>query len=613
MKQALRRVTSPSTLTSEWSSRLEISFYLPQKTLNYMITIYRGPIDYVFLDISYFNNLDLYEHLKNKNLGATFTEISKHAKGSQEQTFFDHSRNQGANNPECEVALIMYNASSYPGFDVQCIHWTREVNQVLAILSSLVFNGNNEKQYTMVQGLAEALAMFPRPSNIMTTEEYYNGTRHCILVAAREPTPRRMPVSVPEFQGRTIGARVVTLNADFFEVAEMFGPLATSLSIISPVQHPIFEVIYNMGDNGSPLETTPIPNIRIGQFHVLLARNFTEAHVALRGKGIMDPPTVDIRDFANDNQGSLPLSLSETVNPLSLVVPNVSTSAVGMSTPPVFFSNAPTSTAREGSSKGLVQEERGKGVLAGSSQTCSMTTTFGVGMADPRVSPPADYAIFLHSGGNSFNAQPYFSPPMLPSVTTSRSSSSSIRRLRLPYHAAGIDYYGRPMLQPTVVPPAPTIPQFNPTDFWPLQPSATNSQDLVLAWEGTLIGKTHRQRKNIQRGTLNVSPFSAIKQAHRRVTSPPTLVNEWSSRLEIDFYLPQKALNYTITISRGPVDYVFFHMLHFNNLDLVLHLFKWVKYANASESEEKIKLQFKGAGLEFKIALKGEIKLLLVA
>ncbi|XP_052723893.1 uncharacterized protein LOC128193809 [Vigna angularis] len=126
----------------------------------------------------------------------------------------------------------------------------------------------------------------------MTKEEYYNGSRHCILIASGDPVPRRMLVSVPQVdKGRIFGTQLHTLNVDFCEVAEMFGPLAVSLSIISAVQHPIFGVIFNMGNNGSPMVTTPNSNIRIGELNVLLARNFKEAHDALRGKRRVDPAT----------------------------------------------------------------------------------------------------------------------------------------------------------------------------------------------------------------------------------------------------------------------------------------------------------------------------------
>ncbi|CAJ1951853.1 unnamed protein product [Sphenostylis stenocarpa] len=425
------------------------------------------------------------------------------------RTFFNESREEfqscktnhlalpcileGANNVECEVALVMYNANSDFGLDLQCIHWTREVNYFLAMLSSLVFNGNDENQRTMVQGLAEALAMFPRPSNIMTTEEYYNGRRHCILVAARDPIPTRMPISVPQInQGRTIGTQLHTLNADFYEVAEMFCTLAASLSIISPVQHPIFEVIFNMGNNGSPLSNPPISNMRIGQLNVFLSRNFKEAHDALRGKRRMDADRKESQYVPGDlKHPSFHLGLIfsedlfsavnmvvtgepiieaakdfmlESLNPLSLAVPNASPSAV--------VSTTPTSTTGED------QEEIGKRVVEGSSETYLISTSFGEGMVVPRGASPTDNSMFLHSRGNIFNTQPYLATPILPYA-----SNSSIRP-RLPFLVAGFDLYGRPVFGPsTGVPLAPITPQFNPSDFWPPPPFSTYSQNFVQAWQ----------------------------------------------------------------------------------------------------------------------------------
>ncbi|KAL9324546.1 hypothetical protein ACSQ67_009403 [Phaseolus vulgaris] len=451
------------------------------------------------------------------------------------RTFFEESRNEGAN---AQVGLILYNANDNPGLGVQYIYWTKEVDDFLAVLPSLVFTGNNENQHTIVQGLSEALVMFPRPSNVMTAEEYYHGTRHCIVIAARDPVPLRMPVSVPEIsRGKIIGTQLYTANADFYDVAELFGPLAVSLSIISPVHHPCFEVIFNMGSIGTEQENSPISNIRIGHFNVLLSRNFREAHVALRGKRAMDPPTNDIRVPLHHNQGG--------INPGSLVAPNVSTRA-GFSTPPMAVSNAPTSTTREGFSQGFVEEGRGMAMVAGSS-------AMGVGMADPRGFPPAHNSTTpFPSSENSFNILPYLAS-MLP-------DGASICCPRLPFLAAGFDPYGRPIYEPNGVAIAPVTPQFNPFEFWPPKSSVLN---LVQVWQGSLVAETNRSRKSNHRG-----------KAHVRATSPSTLTMEWSSRLETAFYLPQKALEYTITIFHGPIEYVFFYMLNFNNLDFFEHLTK---------------------------------------
>jgi len=170
----------------------------------------------------------------------------------------------------------------------------------------------------------------------------------------------------------------------------------------------------------------------------------------------------------------------QTINPVSLVLPNVSTTAISIPNPPMVLPNAPTSTTREWSSQGLGQEERGIGMVAGSSETYPMGTTMGVGMADPRGFPPAHNSTPFPSNENSFNIEPYQSTLMLPHMTL-RSSSDSYPNL--PYLAAGFDPYGRPIYGPNGVPLPPIIPQFNPSDFWPPQPFPSSALDLVLAWQ----------------------------------------------------------------------------------------------------------------------------------
>jgi len=68
----------------------------------------------------------------------------------------------------------------------------------------------------------------------MTKEEYYNGSRHCIVIASGDPVPRRMLVSVPEIdKGRILGTHLNTLYVDFCEVAEMFGPVIFWNSVLT--------------------------------------------------------------------------------------------------------------------------------------------------------------------------------------------------------------------------------------------------------------------------------------------------------------------------------------------------------------------------------------------
>jgi len=96
----------------------------------------------------------------------------------------------------------------------------------------------------------------------------------------------------------------------------------------------------------------------MNEFTVLLSRKFKEAHNAFRGKRTMDPHTEEWVE-----------SMKRTNN------------------------TAPTLTAGEGSSKGMVMEERdNKGVLGGISENWSM---------------------FPHSTGNSFNVQPHSSSNLL--------------------------------------------------------------------------------------------------------------------------------------------------------------------------------------------------------
>ncbi|XP_027357393.1 mediator of RNA polymerase II transcription subunit 25-like [Abrus precatorius] len=141
----------------------------------------------------------------------------------------------------------------------------------------------------MVEGLAEALAMFPKPSNQMTPQEYYDGERHCVLVTASDPIPRKMLLPVPKIhEGNYVGTQLETSMVDFLDVAQMFGPLAVTLSIITPKQHPTFGMIFSLGNNDSSMVSMPISNYRIGKLTVLLSKNFKEARRAIRGKRTID-------------------------------------------------------------------------------------------------------------------------------------------------------------------------------------------------------------------------------------------------------------------------------------------------------------------------------------
>ncbi|KAJ1425130.1 Mediator complex, subunit Med25, von Willebrand factor type A [Sesbania bispinosa] len=193
---------------------------------------------------------------------------------------------------EAYLGLVLYNASSEVGFDIRILNWTRDVNRFLEILSCLTFNGNDVNQYVMAEGLADALMMFPRPSktNVMAKQEYFNGERHCILVATGDPVPRRMQVSVPIIQDAPVVSPIFqACNVDFLEVAQMFTQ-----------------------GNDTPLATTPTSHCKIGQFHVLLSRNFQGAHDALQENRIMDLPVKINVESINPTVNALPRVFSNS-------------------------------------------------------------------------------------------------------------------------------------------------------------------------------------------------------------------------------------------------------------------------------------------------------------
>ncbi|KAK7384899.1 hypothetical protein VNO78_30602 [Psophocarpus tetragonolobus] len=472
---------------------------------------------------------------------------------------------QGTNDAQEELGLVMYNANSDLGLDVQYIPWTKDVNYFLGILSSLAFNGDNVNQHTLVEGLAEALTMFPRPSNTMTPQEYYEGERHCIIVTARDPVPRKMLVTVPEIQGRFVGTQLHTLNADFYTLVEMFGPLAISLSLISPKQHSTFGVIFNLGNNDSPLANTSISTCRTDQFTILLSRNFKEARVALREKKIVDSSVKervesmrrlnDIRlpiGFDNDLQGNMVteeqiIEAAKDDRLKSANVPNFSTSEVGISIPPMIASTTTTCIVGERTSKGLVQEKQGnKGVIGNNSRS----TTIGVSIINLKDAPLYDKSMFPHSTRNTFTVQPYPSPLMLPSASSIIRHNNSIYP-QVPFQLNGFGPLGRPSLGTNMGSPlAPLAPQFNPSDFWPLPESCTIFQDCTQVWEGSLEGKIYKNRLSLH-----------LVKAYRKARYPSM-------------------------ICRGPIDYVFFHLNHFNNLDLFEHLEN--KNLNGLQSDTKL-------------------------
>ncbi|KEH27075.1 mediator complex subunit 25 von willebrand factor type A protein [Medicago truncatula] len=226
----------------------------------------------------------------NKALEKYWTDILSNYLEKIVRCFVGESQEQ-----ESYLGLVLYNANSElveAGYDMQFINWTKDVNKFMENLSHLSFNGNDANQSTMAEGLAEALVMYPKPCDTMTEREYYISERHCILVAPGDPAPKSMLVCLPMIQrAQVIGQRLKACQADFLEVAKTCIPLSVSLSVITPNPVPIFGAIFNMGNNALTLSNAPISSYSTGQLTVLLSKNFREAHVALKEKGIMEYPS----------------------------------------------------------------------------------------------------------------------------------------------------------------------------------------------------------------------------------------------------------------------------------------------------------------------------------
>ncbi|KAK2397679.1 mediator of RNA polymerase II transcription subunit [Trifolium repens] len=91
-------------------------------------------------------------------------------------------------------------------------------------------------------------------------------------------------------------------------------------------------------------------------------------------------------------------------------------------------------------------------------------------------------------------------------------------------------------------------------------PSISELENYIHTWEGSVAGK------------INSCRFTVMKaKAYRRTTSQITLTFRWGNRLDISHFIPQKAVSHTKRFS-VPLDYVFFHVMKHNNVDLYKHL-----------------------------------------
>ncbi|ESW25714.1 hypothetical protein PHAVU_003G059300 [Phaseolus vulgaris] len=133
----------------------------------------------------------------------------------------------------------------------------------------------------------------------------------------------------------------------------------------------------------------------------------------------------------------------------------------------------------------------------------------------------------------------------------------------LQFEMGGIDqqYVPSAMVANPLASPVPMMPQYNQTQLLPRQPFLPGFKDFVPIWEGYLVG--------------SIDPYCAFfnqAKAWRKKTSPVTVTYQWSTTLEIGFYLPKKAVMHTIRTYGGVLDKVLFEVTQFDNLDLYHHL-----------------------------------------
>ncbi|KAL3011255.1 hypothetical protein AAZX31_07G190000 [Glycine max] len=467
------------------------------------------------------------------------------------RSFFGNSRGEGVNS-SCEVALIMYNFNPRFGSKVQHINWTKNVEQFLGVLPNLPFNGDNLNQHTIVEGLAQALVMFPKDS--MTKSEYLKGERHCILVATGDPVAKSMLVNLPLLhKGIFISGQFKTLDATFINVAKIFVPLRVSLSIITPNPHPLFISIFSLG-NGLIEGTDLITDHGKGQLTVLLSRNFKEAQCIHSRTTLEEDPLTRLLEqeqpmpldeilgqvfrssTSTSREGSLPQNAWSTeVGASSFGFPNTLGNSLNQFQPPSFPILYPYDNVSDGV---------GPSASAGSSVDvrASAAALVAVGAASSGAIADAGVVACANVG-----ASPYYGSYHQQFPSHHRFEMSEINPIGT--SSTGANPWGSPV---------PMMPEYNEAFLWPEPP--TNFEDYVQAWEGCLVGRIHSSISLNQAKTL------------RRLTSSITLTYQWPSRLEIVLFLPKTAVSYTTRFYNGRIDHVFFQVNQCNNLHLYQHL-----------------------------------------
>lgn len=73
--------------------------------------------------------------------------------------------------------------------------------------------------------------MFPKPSTGTPTREYYNGEKHCILVAASDPFTGKVTMVLPKIrEGEFACTDVEICRVDYRHVVRMFTPVINMCS-----------------------------------------------------------------------------------------------------------------------------------------------------------------------------------------------------------------------------------------------------------------------------------------------------------------------------------------------------------------------------------------------
>ncbi|MED6219556.1 hypothetical protein PIB30_036806 [Stylosanthes scabra] len=156
------------------------------------------------------------------------------------------------NNSVCEVGLVVYAAKANTDeAHVKFLNWTNDMEFLLSCLPPLELIGDDSDRLVMTEGLMEAIMMFLKKPE-------YNGEKHCVLVAIREPLASKTLADVPVIQDGQYCGSSEQRDVDIFDVVQMFAE-----------------------GNGVEESEYGVLEGRKGEIIVLFSRTFLEAHQTL--------------------------------------------------------------------------------------------------------------------------------------------------------------------------------------------------------------------------------------------------------------------------------------------------------------------------------------------